>query len=579
MNVPILPLVFREGPMIHRTLGVLGLLLAATQTAFGIEWRNDPVPPLTGDEAAFIEDGLDDKEVETLLAAFVDRAEKAYTGRARMPEGFLEWLAGQPALRTAFWLALVPGADDPIAAVRVLDTLRREDAEAVETYFHLAVAISVVWDAPRNVMMSQRICIFGVGPDQFSKPPGYLWTFRYFTEKKRQRSFLFKIEDLVWPIAVYIANFDVSEEESEWALRRMGRYRNSVGSTYAMVEYDHGKRNGQSTKLGSRPYTLANLLEYGGVCGDQAHFCSRVAKCLGIPAMKASGLSRYGGAGHAFVCYFVWKKRRPILESTGRYFNDFYYTGNVFDPQIGTRILDRTVAMMLDGASLSYEKYIQARTLARIATHVYAQRPEVSLNLAKKAVTTNHFCGTGWRVLMRHVNEGHVPPEEGLEWGNKMIRYLEDHPDLTHECFETFLGCIPREDVKQRQKFYERVADVYEERPDLQLLLREAQGKELIEAGKEKDALRVLLKACAEHGKEGRLIMPLITPAVEILDREKKYVIAFSRPLDKMIMRFPKRRMNRISASFQDLARMIIPLYEAVGKQRDADKLRRRAGL
>jgi hypothetical protein len=295
--------------------------------------------------------------------------------------------------------------------------------------------------------------------------------------------------------------------------------------------------------------------------------------------MKASGLSRYGGAGHAFTCFFVWKRGRPLLESTGRYFNDFYYTGNVFDPQTGTRILDRTVAMMLDGATLSYEKFILARTLARMALHLDHERPEASLALTKKALLSNHFCPDAWRILMRHVAEGRLRPEEGLEWAHKMLKFLKDHPDLTHECFSTFLDCIPREQTRQRQGFYEQVARCYEERPDLQLLLREAQGKELLEAAKPLQALKVLCSAAAEHAKEGRLIMPLVEPSVEVMEAESKYVIPMIPFLDKTVMRFPKQRMGRISAAFQKLAELYIPLYEAVGRKKDADKLRRKAGF
>ncbi|MCU0722427.1 MAG: hypothetical protein MUC63_02220 [Planctomycetes bacterium] len=553
----------------------LVLLLAFAPSASAAP--EDPVPGLTDGEAATVEAGLDDKECQALLDAYVSRVEATYTAKAKPPEGLLEWLQANPEARSTFWLALVPGQDDLAAAMKVLDALRREDPEKTAKYFQLAVALSVVWDRPESVTRSQRYTIHGVGDGQWPAPPGFLETFRYFTETARQKRFLFKPDDMVWPLLVHVVDFDVGLDEAAWALDKFETQKKTIDGTYAQVAYDYDKLKNGVGKLGTNPYTLPNLLRYGGVCGDQSHFCSRVAKCFGIPAMKAAGLSRYGGVGHAFVCYEGFKKGHPVLLSTGRYFGDNYYVGDVFDPQTGTGTSDRDMAMTLDGASLSYPKFLLARALARIAEKAEFDRPAASLALAKKAITTNYFCGTAWRLLMRKVKDGAVKPEEGLEWANTMCKYLGEHPDLTLECFSTFLGCLPREDVKKRQSFYTQVAKVYEERPDLLIELKIAQVRELVEAGKESEAASVSIATCAEQGKEGRLILPLIKPAIVYLNK-KADPRAFPL-LDKMVMRFPKERMGEMSESFQELARMLVPIYEAMGLKKEADSLRRKAQI
>jgi tetratricopeptide (TPR) repeat protein len=344
------------------------------------------------------------------------------------------------------------------------------------------------------------------------------------------------------------------------------------------VEYDNSKVNSEQGNLGARKYILPNILEYGGICGDQAHFCSRTAKCLGVPAMKASGLSRYGGAGHAFTLFFVWKKGRLHLESTGRYYFDYYYTGNVFDPQTRTEILDRHLGLILDGASLSYNKFITAHALSRIASKVYSNHPDASLALVKKALALNWFCGAGWKLLMRHIEDGHMEPREGTQWANKMMKYVKDHPDLTLNCFTTFLGCIPREDTKKRQSFYQQAFKSYKKRPDLQIDLRIAQGKELIGSGEEETALAIFLDTAAEHAKTGRIMLPLLEEAVKIVNEKNEYHLAFQ-AFDKILKKYPRKRGASIAKSFQDLARLLIPVYKAGDREKDAYFLRMEAEL
>ncbi|MHC5078309.1 MAG: hypothetical protein ACYTHN_04785 [Planctomycetota bacterium] len=565
----------------RRLLPIVLIILLTGVSASAADWTKDPVPALAPDEVISLAEGISDAKCDEVIEGYVHRIEETYASRHKPPEGFIAWIRENPDLRKAFWLALSPDHDNIPAAMSILDDLRQRDAEKVAEFAHLSVALAVVWDTPRAIDISQRICIFAVKKAQFPKPIGYNKVFQYFTDSGRVKRFLFKPSKLVWPILVYVANFDVSEEEAAWALEKYESQKKSVGSTYAMVQYDTGKRDtsGRTTKLGDNPYTLPNLLKYGGVCGDQAHFCSRVAKCLGIPAMKASGLSRYGGAGHAFTCFFILKKNRPVLESTGRYYHDFYYTGNIFDPQTCQRVLERTVAMMLDGASLSYGKFILSQALTRIAYKIRSEYPPVALVLLKKAITSNYFCAPAWRLLMEFVKEGKVKPKEGLDWANIMLKYLPAHPDLTYECFGTFLGCIPHEEYKKRQSFYNRVAKVYEERPDLLLFLKESQGKECIDAGKEGDAVGVYISTCAENAKEGRLIMPLLKPAVEILNRNPKMLRRALPYLEKVAKKFPKRRGGSIAKAFQDVARLLIPLFEEAGDKKMASRLRREAGV
>jgi hypothetical protein len=540
--------------------------------------RTDPVTSLTDEERKRYAKGLSDTFCMDLQKAYVNRLEKTYTSLVAPPEGLLAWLSEHPDIRQDFWSALSPYYDDLGAAMAVMNIIRQDDPELAVRYAHLAIALALVWDTENAIIGSRYRCIWGLKASQFLPTLRPLEVFRYFTDKKRERKFAFRIADLVWPLLIHLVDFDVTETEAVWAMERMAKFKKRVGSIYSMVPYDYQKLNSRQSKLADRYYTLANLLHYGGVCGDQAHFCSRVAKCFGIPAFKASGLSRYGGQGHAFACYFIAKKGRPILASTGRYFHDFYYTGDVFDPQTRTLVLDRTVALMLDGATLSYDKYMLSQMLVRIAIKEYDDHPDISLVLTKKALTENWFCDPGWRLLMRHVKDGRMPPKEAVRWSNNMMKYVKDHPDLTHDCFGTFLSCIPKEETKKRQGFYKQALRLYDERPDLQITLNLRRGLELVEAGEESEATLVFLSTAAEHGKQGRILLPVVEQGVKLVKARnmQRKALPF---LDKLVKKFPQKRGGKIAKAFQDLVRMVAPLYEDAGKMDDASRLRAKAGL
>jgi hypothetical protein len=433
-----------------------------------------------------------------------------------------------------------------------------------------------VWDTDDAVWSSRYTSIWGVKAEQFPAIPRALEIFRYFTDESRAKKFIFRMDELTWPILAYLVDLDLREEHRAWAWEKYGAKTKAIGAAYNDVPYDYGKKDRRVTKLGERPYTLPNLLKYGGVCGDRAYYLSRVAKSLGIPAFKSSGLAVHGGMGHVFTWHFLRKKGRLRLEATGRYFHDHYYKGTVFDPQTRTLILDRTVAMMLDGASLSYEKYILSRTLVRMARKLYDEDPEASLALVKKSLTVNWFCAPGWKLLMEHCRDGRLPQAEGIQWANKMMRYVADHPDLTLEAFSSFLDCIPPEAGRKRQSFYNRAAKMYEDRPDLEIELRTVQGGELLEAGQERKAMVIFLDTASRHGKQGRHVLALLTKGLDLASKlgcEKKIVPYLDRLLDD----FPKKRGRTTSSAFRKLVEILAPAYERAGKKREADKLRKAA--
>jgi hypothetical protein len=536
----------------------------------GCQWKNveapgpeaDPVDALGEGDEAVLAKPLTPVLVASFIDRYVDRIEAYYATAVTVPPAFAEWLKAHPAIRKEFWLAISPRYDDAGKVVAILDELRARDAKRCEKFFHLAIALAVVWDCPDAVASSRYAAIWGYQESQFPQLRGHLDVWDYFTDDRVQPRLLFKPTALPWPFLVHLADLDVTAEDVDWVQKSMESNKKDLAGLYPLVPYDYGKLAQTGTKFGDRSYTLPNLLSCGGVCGDQAHFMSRVAKCFGVPAMKVTGEGRYGGAGHAWAGFLIAAGGRPVLDFTGRYFFDYYYTGDVFDPQTRTSILDRTVAMLYDGASLSYAKYVESQALARVAMRIAEDKPEASLALAKEAIKRNYYCGAAWKLLMRHIAKGRLAQKEREAYCNQMMKDLAAHPDLTLECLGTFIECIPASDTDKRQALYTNALKLYGKRPDLQIRLRMLQGRELMEAHREPDALRVSLETVIANAKEGSLILPLVHQVVE----QAKFFAA-SAPtfrldvvkaaLKKAELDFPKSRGSAVSEAYLDFQKLV----------------------
>lgn len=522
--------------------------------------EDDPVAALGEGDLKLISGGLNPGETKKLLEGYLDRLTAYHLGEGHFSEGLAAFLGEHPKVREVFVCAINPRYDDPAAAAKIFDALRIEDEKKLIRYVHLASALAVVHDTPDAAVMSRYHLLWAVEESQFEEMPGWKSVWDYYTQPKNVRRFGFDPANLPWTILVHLVDNDVPPEERLWAL---GKYRakTSIGEVYSGVPYDNSKLARKGTRLGAKPYTFENLLQYGGVCVDQAQVASRVAKCLGIPAFKVSGHGRYGGAGHAWVGFMVIKGGRPKLEFAGRYFGDYYYTGDVYDPQTRTETLDRFVAMVYDGASLSYPKYNQCRMMVRMAEQIRGTHPKESLELTKAGLKLNYFNMWGWLLLMEHIKDGTVDRKTGLQWFNTMIRALVEHPDLTLECLNTFVSCAPEEDLRGRQSLYEQTFRIYAERPDLQLRLRMNQCRDLARSDMKLKTLNVLIPTIVANTREGKLVLPAVRMAVELAVE-----LGLERQAHAMLSRgdaaFPKQRGSTPSAAYEEFRKLLDSLVK-----------------
>jgi hypothetical protein len=537
-----------------------------SKDATGRYWRSEPLNGFDDPIAAPVvpESGgksFDAKTMKTFADAYVDAIEQKH--QATMTPPFAEWLKAHPDIRRDFWLALSPQFDEAKAAVAVLETLRQHKVGAVEKYYHLAIAIAVVFDTPDALLTSRLNYLWAVTDSQFSPQRPYLATFDYFTDKANQARFTFKPDQLPWPILVHLVDLDIDDKEIAWAWKNCDNARKDIASLYQTVPYDNDKLARKTPKLGTSDYTLENLRVKGGVCVDQAHYTSRVAKAFGVPSMKVAGEGRYGASSlHAWSGFLINAHGRAQLDFTGRYQGDNFYTGDIFDPQTRTMILDREVAMLYDGISLSFFKYQDSAVLSRAALKLVNADAKAAMTLAQQAIDRNTYNPNAWRLLAYGVSTGAIDQKTGNGLVARMMKDLANHPDLTLECLQRFMAAIPEGDLAARQKIYNKAYELYVKRPDLQIQLRLLQCGELISAKHQADSLQIALQTCTVNAKEGSLILPLINQIVEssrdfAASNPKFQTDVVKQALAKIEKDFPQKRGNEVSAAYEEYKKMV----------------------
>lgn len=511
----------------------------------------DPVAALGADDAAALVKPTS-AAWTALLDSHLKRLEEWHVAHSSPSAGLIEFLKTHPDIRREFWCALDPRFDDATAACRIFDELRTADEKRFITNFRVAIAIAVVHDTPQAAISSRYYTLWMVTDAQFGKTLTYRELWNYFTDPKRQGQFLFKPKDLAWPMLVHLVDLDVSQAEIDWALSQYGGKKIDLTTLYSSVPYDNAKLAHTGTRLGDQPYVLANLRSLGGVCVDQAHFASRVAKIFGVPSLKCGGSGRYGGAGHAWSGYLAAKGKAPELLFTGRYQFDFYYTGTAFDPQIRTEVLDRDVELLYAGVSGAWESWAEAAHLARMARNLEDQ-PALATTIAREAVKRNPLVAEAWRALLRV-----VPPAEAEKAWLNLAKAAATFPDLTWEGLRLALERIPAAD-KCRQRLYENAYALAgnAKRPDVQIQIRLAQIGELAIAKQNKEVIQLAFDTVRANVKEGTLIMPLVKRVVELANGFKESDPAFRMGVvkdtfAKLATDFPKARGGDVSPAWEE---------------------------
>ena len=404
------------------------------------------------------------------------------------------WLVAHPTFAEKFLQTIVP-RDRPEKALSVLTSLHSRYGDKLLRHGDLPLAFAVVWDsfAPKQCDL--------------------LSSYDYYVSGRRHMIFDFR--KLPCFLLKFVVDTPTSLDERAWAVRRYGK-RHNIGKVFFDVPYDIWSLKGYPKKIKSHPYTLPNLVEYGGVCVDQAYFAANVAKSLGVPAARIGGVGERGG--HAWVGYVGWDGKHYVWNlNTGRYASDHYYVGRTRDPQTRRRITDHTLALDSVSANIGWPRVTDAQNYLELARRTLArQEDKRAVHLLDLAIKRNPYDRLVWEEAARLSQRGVIDVEKADDLMQFVLKGFADHLDFSIGIFWRLIEIVPDADLKKRNRLYEAAFQVYQSRPDLGVKLRTAQGDYLAKHGHRKLCYAVYYDAIERYLDHGRLVAGLTRKVVKM---------------------------------------------------------------
>ena len=411
------------------------------------------------------------------------------------------WLIAHPGFAEKLFQTIAP-EDKPRKVLACLNSLRAACGQRILRHGDLPIAFSVVWDTfvPKHKQCDLPQCDLASSYAYYAANPKRL---------------IFDFRKLPCCLLKYVVDSPTSIAERQWAVHTYG-IRNDIGKVFFDVPYDIWSLKGYRRKIRDVPYTLPNLVEYGGVCVDQAYFAANVAKSLGVPATVVGGVGERGG--HAWVGYVQWDGKRFAWNlNTGRYVSDHYYEGRTRDPQTRKAITDHTLALDSISANLDWARVSDAQNYLELSKRMLnAGENDRAVQLLDLALKRNPYDRLVWEEAARLCQRGVVNRKKADELLQFVLKGFPEYPDFSMGIFRKLIKLVPEENVKKRNALYNAAFKVYQGRPDLAVQLRTEQGDYLAKHGRRDLGYAAYADAITRYLEHGRLVAELTRKAVKM---------------------------------------------------------------
>ncbi len=502
------------------------------------------------------------KEYPALRALFAARFARQHEEEIRQGLGgdwgaMRAWFAEHRAIQETLYTAIRPEADKIPEVLRIFNEIRKQHPDKLAAYGELAIATAVVWDEPRRGVYhydhhAER-CKANM-PEQLF---GALENFKYLVAAEPVMQG--RIQFVPWEFLVYVVNHQTPERERLWAGQKYLAKRAMFGKCYSEVPYDFEMLNSGSVtaQLNGRDYTLANIFGFGGVCAMQADYAARVGKSIGVAAEYVRGESA-GNDRHAWVMWVELKQATPTglvfsLESHGRYRGDKYYVGNLDDPQTGKEITDRDMELRLQTVGLD----AVAKRQTQLAMEVFpliCEREQLDtlqrLTLLGQVIAASPGCEPAWYAIARLARESSGDKQHAKQFNaaaDRLFTTFARWPDFTWKVFDDLAAYL--DDVKQRNKVYERLIVMYEaaDRPDLACEARLKWADMLVEQQQPLVAVEGLALTIKRFPGEGRYV-PKMLDKIELLCADVKDAnVHLARFYTEFLPLVPQKRQGEVT--------------------------------
>ncbi|MGA2584504.1 MAG: hypothetical protein ABSG31_14610 [Tepidisphaeraceae bacterium] len=494
------------------------------------------------------------------LAAFREFAKFFGTSKALTEDKeTLKWLVGQPILLPTL-MSAVDESDSPDGVVAVLKSLRDASGGSLENVPDLATAFAVVWDKPSPS-----------GTEPSAQNRHVVQMFNYFLNTRGQARF--DLQKMPWQLSVFVVDMKLRPDEIQWAMQRYSHL-GPVASCYFDVPYDDDAfNNGGKKKIDAHDYTLPNILQYGGICVDQAYYASQVAKTMSIPSCVCSGASGAGAANHAWVGVLEDSSGRALWNfDEGRYSEDLYWSASIKDPQTGKEISEGDVGLTGDLLNTPADARVESSLLVKVEEDA----PEASrMDLLERAINLSPGNRAAWVALAKLGREGRLSPDQLESVGRVVQQYAaQSYPDFAWQMLVNMCASQP---PSQRVESLNNISRLFSARPDLVARIRNLQGDLYRKLDQDDLALGEYGDILTNYLNTGPIVMEAMQRVDEML-RAKQDLNHLVRIYDSVWpkLAIPDRSAFAFETPFAVVGKAYADLLDSMGNESAADNIRTR---
>ncbi len=388
-----------------------------------------------------------------LLASFASEAKN-------LPGGLKEWLLLNPDLCAEFYSAISP-KDNLENAFKILGSIWQSDSGQFKKYPRVAMAISIVYDAPPPETWPHAQVNPKVLPRKLPNPE---LAFKRITDMRERGKCLIQTERLSISELRFLVASPASDEDRQWAQKSVQVNLSNLDKLYASISYDHGRVARNAFSWEGDDYSLKTIKSAGGICVDQAYYTSEIAKSRGVPAFIFSGAGASGFHAWAACMTKVGNWNFDI----GRYEGARFVTGDAIDPQTWERASDHALESMREGFR-NGPKYA-LNELHTIFAKKYFDSGDISKaeSAARKAISADARNAETWRILIDCAkSSGETGKLRGIY--DAALRSFSKYPDTDAEFRREYISWLTESgDAENAKKLSSSIiVKTKSSRPDL----------------------------------------------------------------------------------------------------------------
>ena len=287
------------------------------------------------------------------------------------------------------------------------------------------MAIALVYDQrppyrwPHSQVSSRAL------PRRLPKPEE---AFAFWVDANVSGKTLHAFDKLALSELIYVVDTPAPFEELRWAQDTLKSKvtLSTMSDLYRGIRYDYVRYTEQRFNWEGERYDLAEILQQGGICVDQAYFTITVAKALGVPAVLVGGEGRDGR--HAWVGYL--EKPGQWNFDTGRYPESMFVTGYAYNPQTWEHLTDHELEFIQAGFQTTVAARV-ARVYSLFADRfVQLGKHTAAMDAAKAAITYEPRNVGTWDTLIVASQANDETPQVIGRYCRKAAETFHRYPDM-----------------------------------------------------------------------------------------------------------------------------------------------------